>query len=256
MITAGIDMGAKTIKVVIMDGGKVVGKAMVLGGVDTAKSAEDVFARALKVAGLSREKLGRIVATGAGRKSAKFSGGDVTEVSADARGGVFLFPNARTLIDVGAEESRGIRVDERGRVVDFATNEKCAAGAGLFTEAMSRTLEVKIEELGPLALKSLRQTPMNAQCVVFAESEVVSLVHARTSKEDIAKAVLDAIAGRVVSMVSRVGLQREVLLMGGVARNVGFVQSLKKGLRVEEITLAPEPEYVGAIGAALLAAEA
>jgi benzoyl-CoA reductase subunit D len=145
-------------------------------------------------------------------------------------------------------------LDAHGKVVDFAINDKCAAGAGAFVEAMARALEVKLDEIGPLSLQASKAVPMNAQCAVFAESELVSLVHAKTPKPDMARAIHDAIADRIVSMVRRVGMEPEVVLIGGVARNVGFIQSLGRGLDME-VKLPADPEFVGAIGAALVAAE-
>ncbi len=253
MATAGIDMGAKFIKVVILEDGRVLSQSIILGGLETKRAAQQAFQEALDEAGLKREDLKRVVATGAGRKEAPYAEGDVTEVGADARGTKFLFPAVRTVIAVGAEEGRAVKVDGTGKVIDFAINEKCAAGAGAFTEAMARALEVPLEELGPLSLKSTKAVPMNAQCTVFAESEVVSLVHAKTPKEDIARAIHDAISSRITSMARRIGVEKEVALIGGVARNVGFVDSLERDLNLK--VLVPEdPEFVGALGAALVAA--
>ena len=135
-------------------------------------------------------------------------------------------------------------------MIDFVINEKCAAGAGTFVEAMARALEVKLEEMGLLSLKAERAVPMNAQCTIFAESEVVTLIHEKTSKEDIARAIHDAIADRITSMTRRLGIQRDVVLAGGVAKNIGFVNSLEKALGVK-LLIPKEPEYVGALGAAL-----
>ncbi len=254
MITAGIDCGAKTVKVVIMKDGQISGKSLVMAGVDAKGAAKQAYDKALKRAGLARKDVKKVVATGSGKLQAEFRQDSVTEVGADARGAVFLFPNARTVIDVGAEEGRAIRVDAQGKVEDFAINEKCAAGAGAFVEAMARALEVKLDEIGVLSLQASQAVPMNAQCAVFAESELVSLVHAKTPKPDMARAIHDAIADRIVSMVRRVGIQPEVVLIGGVARNVGFIQSLGRGLEME-VKLPADPEFVGAIGAALVAAE-
>jgi benzoyl-CoA reductase subunit D len=174
-------------------------------------------------------------------------------VAADARGARHLVPEARTIIDVGAEEARAIRLDDRGKVVDFAVNEKCAAGAGAFVEAMSRALEVGLEEFGRISLDSTESIPMNAQCTVFAESEVVSLIHANTEQKDIARAVHDAMAGRVSAMARRAGLEAPVVVGGGVAKNVGFVRSLEDALGVSPLRVLPDPEFVGALGAALVA---
>lgn len=254
MITAGIDMGGKTIKVLILKDRKVLAKGLALAGLEEKKVAEELFQEVLRKAGLKRKDVERIVATGAGRKSAPDADDTITEVGADARGAAFLFPSVRTIIDVGAEEGRGIKCDEKGRVKDFAVNEKCAAGAGTFTEAMSRALEVDLDTFGKLALKSTKAIPMNAQCAVFAESEVVSLVHAKTSKEDISRAVHEAVADRVISMSRRVGIEKDVLLIGGMARNPGFVDAVKRGLGMEVI-IPKDPEFVGALGAAVAAAQ-
>jgi benzoyl-CoA reductase subunit D len=254
MITAGIDMGAKTIKVVILNDSQVASSSITLGGLDTRQSAQRAFDEALRNAGLSLDEIAHITATGAGRRGAPLAHDEVTEVGAGAKGATFLFPATRTVIDVGAEEGRGIRCEGNGKVVDFVINEKCAAGAGAFIEAMARALELKLEEMGELSLQSTKAVPMNAQCVVFAESEVVSLVHAKMPKADIVRAVHDAIASRIISMVRRVGVEKEVILIGGMAQNIGFVDSLRRGLEME-IVVPEEPEFVGALGAALIAAE-
>lgn len=253
MITAGIDVGAKTIKVVILDGQKILTKTSVLAGFETEESVKEAYEKALGQAGIQGEAVGGVGATGAGRRAVSFANASVTEVSADAQGSVFLYPSTRTVIDVGAEEGRGIKASAEGKVVDFAVNEKCAAGAGAFTESMARALEVSLAEFGQISLKSEKTIPMNAQCTVFAESEVVSLIHSNTSKEDIARAVHDAIASRISAMVRRVGLEQDVILVGGVAYNIGFVESIKRVLGVENIVVPQDPEYVGALGAALVA---
>lgn len=254
MITAGIDMGSKTIKVVIVKDGKIIGKAIELAGFESVEAAEKAFAEALEDAGITKDDIENIIATGAGRKNAPYTDRDITEVGASTRGATNLYPAARTVIDVGAEEGRAIRITPDGKVMDFAINEKCAAGAGAFTESMSRALEVPIEELGALSLKSTIAIPMNAQCAVFAESEVVTLVHSKTSKEDIARAVHDAIASRIVSLARKVGFAPEVILIGGVAFNTGFVDSLERALETKVI-IPDDPEFIGAYGAALIAAE-
>jgi len=254
MITAGIDMGSKTVKVVILRDGKMIGKAMALAGFESREAAEKAFDEAIKQAGIAKDDVQHIVATGAGRKNAPQTKRDITEVGGDAKGAISLYPKARTVIDVGAEEGRAIRCNEEGKVLDFALNEKCAAGAGAFTEAMGRALEVDVAELGRMSLKSKNAIPMNAQCAVFAESEVVSLLHNKVPKEDISRAVHDAIASRIVSLARKVGFEPDVVLIGGVANNVGFVDSLQRALECT-VTIPENPEYIGAYGAALAAAE-
>jgi benzoyl-CoA reductase subunit D len=254
MITAGVDVGAKNVKVVLLRDGEVKARALKTIGLDTEEAIRDAFDRALKTDGIKREDIERIVATGAGKKEVKFAHDELTEVGASAKGAHHLFPSARTVIDVGAEEGRAIRVNQEGRVQDFAINEKCAAGSGAFTEAMARALEMDLQMFGELSLESHKAVPMNAQCAVFAESEVVSLIHAKTPKEDIARAVHDAIADRIISMARRVGLENDVIVVGGLARNVGFIDALKRTLEMD-VKVPEYPESAAALGAALSAAE-
>lgn len=251
MITAGIDMGSKNVKVVIMKDGKVLAKGQTPSGFDQKADAEKIFNEVLEKAGLSRDEIGHVVATGAGKDQTPYANGEISMMGADALGGNFLFPTARTVIDVGAEEGRAVKCDDKGKMLDFAINERCAAGAGTFVEAMARALEVKLEDMGPLSLKAERAVPMNAQCTIFAESEVVTLIHEKTPKADIARAIHDAIADRIASMTRRLGVQKDVVLVGGVAKNVGFVNSLEKTLGVR-LLIPEDPEFVGALGAALL----
>jgi benzoyl-CoA reductase subunit D len=137
--------------------------------------------------------------------------------------------------------------------VDFEINERCAAGAGVFIEVMGRTLETPLEEMGPLALKSNKKIPMNAQCVVFAESEVVGLIHANTEKRDISKAIHDAMAGRIVSVIRRIGVNEDVVMLGGVGYNPGFVEAMRRELNLERVYIPESPEYGQAVGAAVVA---
>jgi benzoyl-CoA reductase subunit D len=253
-IAAGIDIGAKTVKVVLVDGGKVCARSLIPAGLDTTVATRQAMDQALAAAGLKLDQVGLFMATGAGRKTCVFTDREITEVGAAARGINHLLKSCRTVVDVGAEEGRTVRCDERGKVIDFAFNEKCAAGAGAFAEGMARALQVPLEELGPLSLKSQNPVQMNAQCAVFAESEVVTLIHARTPREDIARAVLDAIASRIISMVRKVGFEKDLALIGGVARNPGFVEAMKRGLQMD-VFVPDGPEYVGALGAALAAGD-
>ncbi len=254
MTAAGIDIGAKLAKVLILRDREVLARAQEPVGFEPVAAAERAFNQALKQSGLTEKDVEVVYATGAGRKVALHADDSVTEVTAAARGAIYFHPSVRTIIEVGAEEGRAVKCNEKGKVLDFAINEKCAAGAGSFTEAMSRALELDLEDFGKISLESTKSIPMNAQCAVFAESEVVSLVHAKTPKQDIARAVHDAIASRIVSMVRRVGINKDIALVGGVSYNPGFVDSLNRGLEMEVI-VPDNPEYVGALGAAIIAAE-
>jgi len=254
MITSGIDIGAKFVKVLILKDDEILCRVQERTGFDPPEAAKRAFAAALAEAGLKEEEIESIYATGSGRKKAPHAHDSVTDVGAAAKGISYLQPTVRTVIDVGGEEGRAVKVNETGKVEDFAVNEQCAAGAGSFTEAIARALEVPLEEFGKLSLQSTAEIPMNAQCAVFAESEVVSLVHAKTPKADIARAVHDAIASRIISMVRRVGINNDVALIGGVAYNPGFIDALSRGMETK-VVVVDHPEYVSALGAALAARE-
>ena len=255
MITAGIDCGAKNTKTVIMQDRKIIGKGMVLTGFDPAKAVEDSLGLAVQHAGITRKDIQRIFGTGSGKDAIMVAEDTLNDIKAMATGAHYFFPNARTVADVGAEEGRAAKLDEQGNAADFAINEKCAAGAGAFIEAMARALEVTIEEMGPLCLQSDRDIPMNAQCVIFAESEVVRLIHSKTSKPDISKAIHDSIASRIVSMIRRIGVNEDVVLIGGLGHNSGFINCMAKQLKVNTIYVPEDPEFGTAVGAAVSAAE-
>lgn len=252
MIVAGIDVGGKNVHTVIMNDGKVVARTEKPAGIKKAESAEQSFNEALKAAGLKREDVKRVVATGSGGKRATFTDGYIADAVADARGVNRLMPSARTIIDVGGEEGRAIKIDAKGKVLDFAVNQRCAAGTGTFVDTMARALEVPVEEMAKISLKSDRSIPMNAQCAVFGESEVVFLIHQKIAKHDIARAVHDAIAGRIGSVARIVGLEKDVVMIGGVAKNVGFINSLKRELGMD-VAVPDAADYVGALGAAIAA---
>ena len=254
MITAGIDCGAKNTKTVILKDGKIIGKGIVLTGFDQAQAVKESFEKALKDAGISQADLAHVGGTGSGAKSISVADVNVNDIKAMSAAAHYFFPNARTVVDVGAEESRAAKCDQHGGVVDFAINDKCAAGAGAFMEAMSRALETPLEQIGPLALASNNAIPINAQCTIFAESEVVGLIHAKTEKKDISKAIHDAMASRIVSMIRRIGVNPDIVMIGGVAYNPGFVTALQRELDVDKIYIPDQPEFASAAGAAVVAA--
>ena len=252
LLTAGIDIGTENTKVVIVkDDKEIIARGSAVTGFDQKASAEEAISKALKQAGLSLTAINSFTATGAGRKVAPYATRKTTEIAASAKGVTFLLPSVRTVINVGSEGGRAIKCNAKGAVKDFTINEKCAAGAGTFVKAMARALEVSLEEFARMSLNSTKSISMNAQCVIFAESEVVSLIHAKTPREDVARAVFDSIADRIASMVRRVGIEKDIALIGGMAKSAGFAESLKRGLGMD--LLIPEaPEYVTALGAALI----
>jgi benzoyl-CoA reductase subunit D len=254
MITAGIDCGAKNTKIIILKDNKIIGKGKILTGFDINKAIKAALEAAYKDAGVAESDIDKFGGTGSGSKA--ITGAViVNDIKAMAKAAVYFFPTAHTVMDVGAEEGRAVEIDENGNVVDFAINDKCAAGAGAFIEAMGRALETPLEEMGPLALRSNSEIPMNAQCAIFAESEVVGLIHAKISKPDISKAIHDAMASRIVSMIRRVGVNPDVVMIGGVASNPGFVASLQRELKQDKIYIPDAPEFGAAVGAAITAAE-
>ena len=157
-------------------------------------------------------------------------------------------------MDIGAEEVRAVKLDENGEILDFATNEKCAAGAGSFIEAMARALEVPLEEMGLLALRSEKEININAQCVIFAESEVIGLIHSKAEKSDISRAIHDSIASRIVSMIRRIGINEDIAIFGGLGYNPAFREAIKRELKINELFIPDTPEYGAAVGAAIIAA--
>jgi len=253
MISAGIDVGGKNVHIVITRNGTILAKVGGPTGINKAEAAEKLYAEALAQAKLKREDVSQVVATGSSGSRVSFADGVIPDAAADARGVIKLIPSARTIIDVGAEEGRAMKISPEGKVLDFAINERCAAGTGTFVDTMSRALEVPVEEMAKLSLKSTKSIPMNAQCAVFGESEVVSLIHQKTPKQDIARAVHDAIAGRIGSVARIVGLEKDVVMIGGVAKNPGFVESLKRDIGME-VKVPDNPDFVSALGAASAAA--
>lgn len=260
MIFCGIDIGSRSVKLVFVEetpeGPCVVARHMLPHSeLDLVDAAARAYDDGLMAAGISAAQVGKVVATGSGRKLADFAAGDVTEVSAAARGAACVCPSARAAIDVGAEECLVVKIDAAGQALDFSANDKCSSGAGSFAESMARALQLPLEGFGAAALRSTRQIPMNARCTVFAESEVVSLIHAATPVDDIARAVVDALADRVAALARRLCGGGEALLIGGMARNPGFVRALRESLAANCLHLPEFPEYVSALGAALIAAE-
>jgi len=254
MITAGIDMGTQRVKVVILKDKQIISRSKNFSGFEPKRVAEQAFEEALQNAKLSRKDIQHVTATGAGVEMASFADSTISMMGADARAGAYFFPSARTVIDVGAEDARAVRCDEKGILLDFVVNARCAAGAGTFIEAMARALEVELDDMGSLSLKAERASPINASCVIFAESDVVSLIHREEPKTEIARAIFDAMAERVSSMVLRLGINPDIVLVGGVAKDAGFVASLKRRLGMD-ILIPEEPMYAGAVGAALIAAK-
>lgn len=252
MAVAGVDVGAIAAKAVVLEDGQICGYAISPTGYDVVMAARKVLQQSLKKAGLTEEHLERIVATGYGRISVPFADERVTEISCHAKGASWLVPETRMVIDIGGQDSKAIRVDEGGNVTSFAMNDKCAAGTGRFLEVMARALELPIDRFGRLSLKSRNPCGISSICTVFAESEVVSLRAEKKALEDIIAGIHRAVAKRIVSMMTPIGIGSPITMTGGVAKNVGQRKALEEELGAELI-VPKEPQIVGALGAALFA---
>ena len=255
MYVLGIDSGSTSTNAVIMDQDrKMKAFSVVRTGAKSGESAEKVLEDVLKKAGLSREDISWIVSTGYGRVSIPFVDENVTEISCHGKGAHYFNPQIRTILDIGGQDSKAIKLSENGEVKDFVMNDKCAAGTGRFLEMIARTLEVSLDELGAIALTSTEEIEITSMCSVFAESEVISLIANNKEKNDISNGVCNAIAGKAYGLLRRVGLEPGFMMTGGVAKNPGVVRAVEKKLG-EKLYICEEPEIVGATGAALYALE-
>jgi len=248
----GIDAGASATKAVVVNKeGGIISYAIVPSGINFKSSSEQALRNALEKSGLSFKDVLYSVSTGYGRAlvNAKATSSEITCVS---RGIHRLFPSVRTIIDVGGQDSKAIRIDENGRVLDFAMNDKCAAGTGRFLEVMSNILGKPIEELSTLHFKSSKPIKISSTCTVFAESEVISHISQGSAIEDVITGLHEAIAERIYTMSSRIGFEKDVAFTGGVAKNKGFVDALSKKIGLSP-TVPEEPQIICAFGAALAA---
>jgi predicted CoA-substrate-specific enzyme activase len=254
MITAGIDVGVKTIKAVIIKDNKIVASSIAPSdGFERKKAAEQVWNKVLQQAKLSASDVTSVVATGTGKLDASFANNNVVEPVADVEAALWLFPSARTVIDVGAEQIRVVKFDETGKVSNYTLNQQCGAGLGTFAEAMARALGVTLDEMSQLARKSKKEISINAECGIYTSLDVVTLIHDNTAKADIARAIVDAIANKINSTANLTNIEKPIVLIGGVALNTGIVDTLKKRMG-GNFLIPKDPELAGALGAALIGA--
>jgi len=251
-VVAGVDVGAATAKAVILNNDSVLASSVIPTGFSAAGAGEAVTKEALQKAGLTMDDLEYIVSTGYGRRAVSFANKVLTEIICHAAGVSWLIAEARTIIDIGGQDSKVIGLDDQGNVTNFVMNDKCAAGTGRFLEVMAGVLGVKISEMGPVSLRGEEACQISSTCTVFAESEMVSLRAEGRSREDIIAGIHKALARRVAIMGAPVGFKREVVFTGGVAKNVGIKKALEDEIGLE-ILIPEEPQIVGALGAALLA---
>lgn len=253
--TAGIDSGSASTDVVILDQDKnLVAWSVVPTGAGAAAGAGKALAGALEKAGLTEADLGKIVSTGYGRETIGRGDASVTEITCHARGAHYLNPEARTVIDIGGQDSKVICIDGQGTVQNFVMNDKCAAGTGRFLEMMARTMELTMEEMSALGQKWREDVTISSMCTVFAESEVVSLIARNTPSPDIIHGLNKAVAAKTAALIKRVGGEEVYMMTGGVARNEGIVRVLEEKLGTR-IYVSEYAQLCGAIGAALIAME-
>lgn len=255
MTVAGVDIGAVATKVAILAGGQLKAYHILPTGVDGNRAARRALKLSLAEAGCPRGDISLIVSTGYGRRVFSEANKTVTEITAHAEGARTVFPEARTIIDIGGQDSKVISLSPEGQVANFMMNDKCAAGTGRFLEVMSRVLHVRVPDMGELALRSASPAKINSMCTVFSESEVISLLTNGRVREDIAAGLCESVARRVSGMVKYVGVKERVIFTGGVAKNVGMIAALEKELETK-LLIPPEPQVVGALGAAVVAEKA
>lgn len=250
---AGVDVGSTQTKAVIVDeDGRIVGRSLMETGANVVLAAERAFEAARAQARLDEEEVTFVAGTGYGRYRITFGDIQVTEISCHARGAVHAFPGTRAVVDMGGQDTKAIRVDAAGHIVDFCMNDKCAAGTGRFLGAAAAALEIPLDELGPTSLRGEKPVPISTTCTVFAESEVLSWLAKGRRIEDILAGVHRSTVSRAMGLMRRVGIEREVTFTGGVSRNTGIVAALNEAVGFP-VNVSEESHYMGALGAALFA---
>jgi predicted CoA-substrate-specific enzyme activase len=252
MITAGIDVGNKTTKAVLVAGGKILSWSLTNTRGDINGLSEGLLKEAAEKARIAVGDIMKIAATGAGGKEVACAKDSYTSMLCSAVGAGELFPSVEVGIDIGAEECRVFRGSGAGDIIDFFINDKCAAGVGMFIEIMAKALDVPLEEVGALSLKSTKELPLSTSCVVFAESEVVSLVNQGESREDVFRAIHIVAAMKASGLLRKIGVAKKFVTMGGVALNSGFIECLRSVINLD-MFIPEHPQILGAYGAALLA---
>ena len=250
--TLGIDIGSTASKCIMLsDGKEIVAKSLIAVGAGTS-GPQRAIDQVLQEAGKTREDMAFILATGYGRNSLEeFADSQMSELSCHGKGAAFLFPEVKTVIDIGGQDVKVMRV-ENGVMTNFQMNDKCAAGTGRFLDVMARVLEVDVEDLGTLGAQSTKYVGISSTCTVFAESEVISQLSMGTDKRDIINGIHQSVASRVAGLAHRIGVQDQVVMTGGVAQNTGVVNALQEALG-RKIHTSPLTQYNGALGAALFA---
>jgi predicted CoA-substrate-specific enzyme activase len=257
VVTAGVDMGSTATKAVILADGRIAGSTARVTGADPERSGELALRTCLEQASLQLDDIGYMISTGYGRRALELADESVNEINANARGAAWLGSQegtVRTILDIGGQDSKAISLDADGVIADFAMNDKCAAGTGKFLEVIADLLEVRVEDLGDISLQAERPVSIASTCVVFAQSEVVSLIARKERAADILAGINRSIASRVVTMARRVGVERVVVFDGGPAKNRGLRAAVEAELGFP-VVVPRHPQLVVALGAALVASD-
>ncbi|HEY50837.1 MAG TPA: 4Fe-4S binding protein [Dehalococcoidia bacterium] len=252
MIVAGIDIGSRAAKAVVMNNGAIVSSVTCDTGPESVKTSQMTIARALEGTGLALDDMEYVVATGYGRVLVPFANENISEISCHARGITWYFPEVRTILDMGGQDCKAINCDAEGRVNNFIMNDKCAGGTGRFLEMIADVLNIPLEKIGEAALRSKQAIPFNTICAVFAKSEAIAYLRKGVSKEDILAGLNEAIATRCLNLLKRVSIEKEFTITGGIAKNQGMVAQLREKVGLEPL-LSEDPQIIGALGAALFA---
>ncbi len=250
---AGVDVGSTQTKAVIVNEARsIVSRALLDTGANVLRAAEQSFDRALNDSGLRETEVEYVIGTGYGRYRVTFGNAQITEISCHGRGAVHMFPATRTVLDMGGQDTKAIRVSPTGEILDFCMNDKCAAGTGRFLGAASDALGIPLDDLGPTSLEAKKPVRISTTCTVFAESEILSWLAKGKKVEDILWGVHQSISSRSVSLLRRVGIEDEVTFTGGVTRNVAMIRALEARLE-RDLNVSEDSHYMGALGAALFA---
>ncbi|HHO77379.1 MAG TPA: 2-hydroxyglutaryl-CoA dehydratase [Deltaproteobacteria bacterium] len=255
MIAAGCDVGSLTTKAVILNNTRLLGHALIGSSFNPEKSAAEVMEKALAAAHLTMDDIGFCVGTGYGRERIGFVKKTISEISCHAKGAHFLQPSMRTIIDIGGQDCKAIRLDEKGEIVKFMTNDKCASGTGRFLEVMAKLLGLELEELGRISGQTTQPINLAATCTVWAQAEVIMHLNDGMSKADLAAGINEAMAARIAILARSVGIEKDVCMTGGVAKNTGVIQAMEKQLGIPMRRLRVDPQMMGALGAAVFARE-
>jgi predicted CoA-substrate-specific enzyme activase len=256
MIVGGCDVGSTTGKAVIIGESRILAQFIIPSTTKPEETARAAMAEAIKMAGLSSvEDLGYVVGTGYGRTKVPFANENISEITCHARGAHWMNPAVRTVVDIGGQDCKVISLDAKGKVLEFAMNDRCAAGTGRFFEAMARVLNCGLDGISSLENQGDNAATISSQCSVFAESEVITLINEGVDLPNIIAGINNAVANRLFSMVRRVGLTQELVLTGGCSKNAGLATALEKRLGVSVATLPQDPQIAGAVGAALIASD-